>query len=160
MGASATLELGIARFLEIPIFARDSPTDSTLRDFLEVEVVVDVEDAIAQVLAVGAHTPARPLAVLQDYYERVAAGRGYGDESAQDTMLMLTEELGELARAVRERVGLQRAGGYSQEDAAAEMADIQLFLLHLANILGVNLAGAVRDKERVNAQRHMATLAA
>jgi NTP pyrophosphatase (non-canonical NTP hydrolase) len=160
VGASATAELGIARFLEIPIFGRHPPADTTLRELFEVEVVGDVAEAIARASAYGTHTPSSPLDVLQHYYERVAAGRGYAGESAQDTMLMLTEEVGELARAVRRRVGLQRDGGYAHEDAAAELADLQLYVLHLANVLEVDLADAVRDKERVNARRHLAALAA
>jgi NTP pyrophosphatase (non-canonical NTP hydrolase) len=158
VGPSAALELGVAHALGIPVFARSPPADSTLRNF--VEVVVGVDDAASRAAAHGTHTPARPLDVLQDYYGRIAARRGYDRESAQDAMLLLTEEVGELARAIRERVGLQRSGGYLHEDAAAELADIQLYLLHLANILDVRLAGAVRDKERANAERHSVALAA
>jgi NTP pyrophosphatase (non-canonical NTP hydrolase) len=158
VGPSAALELGVAHALGIPVFARTPPADMALRDF--VEAVGGVEQALARALVRGTHTPARPLDVLQDYYGRVAASRGYDHESAQDTMLLLTEEIGELARAVRKQIGLKRAGGYPTEGVADELADVQLYLLHLANVLDIRLADAVSDKERVNAQRETSALAA
>lgn len=157
VGASAALELGVAHALGIPTFSKSQPVDSVLRDF--VEAVEGVEEAVNTAVSRGTHTPARPLDVLQDYYGRIAIRRGYAEESAQDTMLLLTEEVGELARAVRQRVSLKRPGGYSDEDAGAELADIQLYLLHLANILDVRLASAVAQKERANAQRPAAIAA-
>lgn len=151
VGSSAALELGVAHTLGIPVFAGQLPADSTLRDF--VHSTGTVEDAVSVACALGSHTPARPLEVLQAYYSRIALRRGYDHESPQDTMLLLTEEVGELARAIRKRVGLKRSGGYSDEDAASELADVQLYLLHLANTLDVRLADAVSDKERNNAAR-------
>ena len=68
-------------------------------------------------------------------------------------MLLLTEEVGELARAIRKRVGLARSGG-SASDPAAELADVQLYVLHLANVIGVDLADAVAAKEQVNHARY------
>jgi NTP pyrophosphatase (non-canonical NTP hydrolase) len=51
-------------------------------------------------------------------------------------------------------VGLSRAGGYASQDAAAEeLADVQLYLLHMANVLDVELGSAVSDKEQKNAAR-------
>jgi NTP pyrophosphatase (non-canonical NTP hydrolase) len=157
VGASAALELGVAHALGIPTFSQSQPVDSVLRDF--VEAVENVEEAVNTAVSRGTHTPARPLDVLQDYYGRIATRRGYAEETAQDTMLLLTEEVGELARAVRKRVSLKRPGGYSDEDAGAELADIQLYLLHLANILDVRLASAVTQKERANARRPSAVAA-
>ncbi len=67
---------------------------------------------------------------------------------------MLLEEVGELARVVRKASGLAREGGFPEADIGEEIADIQLYLVHLANVLGVNLAEAVTRKELVNAERH------
>jgi len=38
------------------------------------------------------------LLPLEEYYPAIARQRGYGHKSAQDTMLLITEEIGELAR--------------------------------------------------------------
>lgn len=153
VGPSAALELGVAHAIGMPVFCRELPTDVTLRNFaVEVQGPIEALERLAQI---GTHTPASPLDVLQDYYQRVACERGYTDESPQDTMLLLTEEIGELARAVRRRVGLARAGGFDGEDPAAELADVQLYILHLANVLDVRLGDAVRAKERRNWARHL-----
>lgn len=151
VGASAALELGVAHALGVPVFSREPPEDGTLRHF--VRPVGSVQEAVTESALAGAHTPSRPLAVLQKYYRRIADERGYSDETPQDTMLLLTEEVGELARAVRKTVGLARAGGYGSEGAAEELADVQLYVLHLANILNVPLDAAVADKERQNAAK-------
>lgn len=151
VGPSAALELGVAHALGVPVFCREAPVDVTLRHF--AEVVDGPVAALERVGGLGTHTPSRPLDLLQDYYQRVAEERGYSHESPQDTMLLLTEEIGELARAVRHRVGLARSGGYQGEDAGAELADVQLYLLHLANVLDVRIGEAVALKERANARK-------
>lgn len=151
VGPSAALELGVAHALRVPVYARELPTDTTLRHF--ASLVTNVGEAVAKATRAGQHTPSRPLAVLQEYYRRIASVRGYEAETPQDTMLLLTEEVGELARAVRKRVGLQRAGGFRDESAADELADVQLYVLHLANVLGVSLDEAVTQKERRNAAK-------
>jgi NTP pyrophosphatase (non-canonical NTP hydrolase) len=151
VGPSAALEIGVAHSLDVPVLALERPTDPALASF--VVEVSSIADAIGRARAAGLRTPVAPLRDLQAYYERVAEDRGFDQESAQDTMLLLTEEVGELARAVRKSLGLARSGT-EQTDAAEELADVQLYLLHLANVVGVDLATAVRDKERLNDQRY------
>jgi NTP pyrophosphatase (non-canonical NTP hydrolase) len=151
VGPSAALELGVAHAVGIPVFAREAPADVTLRHF--AQRVSTIDEAVRGSALRGRVTPARPLSVLQDYYRRIASERGYSTETPQDAMLLLTEEVGELARAIRKTVGLGRAAGFQDEDAAAELADVQLYILHLANILGVSLDEAVAGKERLNAAK-------
>src|SRR6476661_11260311 len=64
---------------------------------------------------------------------------GAKDEARGDaaTFLWLTEEYGELATALRSG---------TQEELAAEMADVLAWLATLANIRGVDLEAAVRRK--------------
>lgn len=54
-------------------------------------------------------TPRGGLDRLKRHYARMAAIRGYGMSRPQDTLLLLTEEMGELAHALRNYVGLERA---------------------------------------------------
>lgn len=150
IGPSAALEVGIAHTLSVPIYAVRAPADVALRTF--VTVVATPEEA-AGLARASIRTPAGPLRDLQDYYGRMAALRGFTGETAQDTMLLLTEEVGELARAIRKRVHLARAD-QSSEDPGAELADVQLYVLHLANVIGVDLAEAVVAKELVNHARY------
>jgi NTP pyrophosphatase (non-canonical NTP hydrolase) len=61
------------------------------------------------------------------------------------------EELGELARAMRKtHNGVMLA---ADENPALELADVTLYALHLANVLSVDLAAAVAEKEKINALR-------
>lgn len=148
VGSSAAMEIGFADALGIPVLSDVKPADEALANMVQV---VDGGPTLAPVhLDV---LPGNGIAALQDYYRRVATRRGWSSESARDTLLLLTEEMGELARAVRKHEGLLRDGGYDGVDVALELADVQLYLVHLANALNVDLAGAVTAKELVNAQR-------
>ena len=75
--------------------------------------------------------PALQQMILQMYGAKDAAR---GDAA---TFLWLTEEFGELATAVRSG---------TQEELAAEMADVLAWLATLANIAGVDLDEAIRRK--------------
>jgi NTP pyrophosphatase (non-canonical NTP hydrolase) len=151
VGTSGALELGHAMALGIPVFCVTPPTDPVLAAaVVTVATPGDVELGILE--EVGA--PGRGLDRLQRYYRRAASRRGWETESPRDTLLLLTEELGELARAVRKLEGLDRS--HAPEgvgDVGEELADVQLYVIHLANALGLELAGAVTSKELVNARR-------
>lgn len=147
VGSSAALEIGHAQALGIPVLAETVPADVTLAALV---AAVPGPESAADVVAAR---PGQGLQALQGYYGRAAARRGWDGESAQDTLLLMTEELGELARAVRKSAGIARDGEWTSAPVGAEMADIQLYLVHLANVMGIDLADAVSEKELVNAQR-------
>lgn len=147
-GASAMFELGYARALGLPIFAREALQEGAFQP--HVTIVANPNDIdLRQEL----NAPGSGLRGLQRYYERAALRRGWATESVQDTMLLLTEEIGELARALRKSAGIQRDQGWEGQDVAEELADVQLYLVHLANISGIELADAVTNKELINAER-------
>lgn len=150
VGRSASMEVGFAHALGIPVFAAEAPNDEAVASF--VSVVDGVEDLDGARLQ-QADDPGSGLGRLQTYYRTAAVRRGWDDESARDTLLLLTEELGELARAIRKRDGLARHQASADSDVAGELADVQLYLVHLANALELDLSGAVTAKERINAQR-------
>lgn len=151
VGTSGAMELGHATALGIPVFAATLPSDPALAaSVVQVSTPRDVD--LATLEAVG--LPGSGLDRLQRYYRRTAERRGWSAESPKDTLLLLTEELGELARAVRKLEGLERHHAEAGlHDAAAELADVQLYVVHLANALGLELADAVTLKERVNSRR-------
>ena len=154
VGRSAAMEIGHARALGVPVFTDVALQDETLNGYVRV-----VTGPLAVPEALEA-SPGHGLAGLQRYYERVSARRGWDGESAQDTLLLITEELGELARAVRKRAGMRRDGSYPAGNVDEELADVQLYLVHLANTLGVDIAAAVTAKEAVNARRFAGSVAA
>lgn len=150
VGRSASLEVGFAHALGIPVFAAEAPNDESVASF--VTVVNGVEELDEARLRQEDH-PGSGLGRLQTYYRTAAVRRGWDDETARDTLLLLTEELGELARAIRKSEGLARHQASADSDVAGELADVQLYLVHLANALQLDLSGAVTAKERINAQR-------
>ena len=52
----------------------------------------------------------------------------------------MVEEVGELARALRKRVKLARHGKPIPNQEELELADVFLYVVHMANILKIDLA--------------------
>jgi len=150
VGPSAAMEIGQARALGVPVFTIEPPSDPVMASSV---VVVAAMTEICPALLTKFGTPGLGLERLQRYYKTVAERRGWSNESARDTLLLLTEELGELARSIRKLEGLSRHQPDAETQIGQELADIQLYLVHLANGLGLDLARAVTDKDQVNAER-------
>ena len=151
VGLSAALEVGFARAAGIPVYAKEPPSDAILRSF--VRVVSSPRDVAAQLKSGNVPVPQPALQAFQSYYKRVAVQRGYHREDARDCLLLMVEEVGELARAIRKREGIKRHGKRISEEERSELADVFMYVVHMANILGLNLSKAVRDKELRNLQR-------
>jgi len=90
--------------------------------------------------------PAEPLTlaalqqVIRDRYYQADAARG-----TPGTFMWLVEEVGELATALHKSAG-QGGDTSGDSDPAGEFADVLAWLCTLANINGVDLERAVRDK--------------
>lgn len=147
VGTSASMEVGYAHASGVPIFADKQPLDDV------VAAMVTVVEGMDAVPAALEPRPGQGLEALQEYYRRIAKRRGWDNETPRDTLLLLMEELGELARAIRKEAGLRRDTPYPEAAVATELADVQLYLVHLANGFGVDLAKAVTEKEAINAAR-------
>ena len=65
---------------------------------------------------------------------------------------MLMEEVGELAKAVRQQVGLKFTDTTKRTDLREELADVQIVLLGLASMVDEDMFTAVQEKERKNSQ--------
>src|SRR5207237_6134300 len=105
VGPSAALEVGFARASGIPVYSRVAPTERVLQN------LVQTVSSPSQLVTVLKSHPVPPLPAVQPfqkYYARAAVRRGYEKESAQDTLLLMLEEFGELARALRKRQKLRR----------------------------------------------------
>lgn len=99
-------------------------------------------------------TPSGGLDRLQRYYQQMVDIRGYGTEDVREGLLLFVEEVGELAHGIRKHLNLGRTHPYANElNVAEELADVQLFLLTLANLLEKSLGDAVRQKELTNHSR-------
>ncbi len=142
VGVSGALEIGFAHALGIPVLSTESIRDQTLRTMVDS---FNRKDKVS--IEYG-----RGLKALQAQYKTIAKRSGWDKESAKDTMLLLTEELGELARAVRKHEGLKRDGAF-RNHLNEEIADVQIYLAHLANTTDVDLGDAVTNKIQKNQQK-------
>jgi NTP pyrophosphatase (non-canonical NTP hydrolase) len=148
VGLSAALEVGFAHAQGIPIYCRNQVADPILRSF--VREVLSVRQVVDGVREKGMVPSIPSLTSFQRYYKRVAHQRGYERETAQNCLLLMVEEVGELAHAIRKREKLVRHGSARGSGEAHELADVLLYLVHMANILDLDIAQAVKDKEEIN----------
>lgn len=94
------------------------------------------------------------LGQLQAYQEAIGKVRGWDATPVFQTWLLFTEEIGELAKAIRNHEKLyQENTNKPQPELEGEFADVLSYLLELANTCGVDLEQAYREKEAVNAKR-------
>lgn len=80
--------------------------------------------------------------------------RGFDLTDPSKKLVMLMEEVGELAKAVRKAAGLKFTDTTRQTDLKEELADVQIVLLGLASMLEIDMTTAVADKEAKNRKRH------
>lgn len=90
---------------------------------------------------------------FQQYIADMVKLRGFDNESLPEIVLLMVEEVGELAKVIRKTHGLHTDPGSVQSNAEDELADVFIYLLDLANNLGVDLEKAFRSKEAKNSKR-------
>ena len=79
--------------------------------------------------------------------------RGFSTEDPSKKLVMLMEEVGELAKAVRKIAGMKFTDTTKQTDVEEELADVQIVLLGLASMLKIEMFDAVVAKEQKNRKR-------
>ena len=96
------------------------------------------------------------LKQLQTYVDEMLNIRGCADETPQDCLLLLTEELGELAKEVRKSQTQIKndTAKNNTKDLNGEIGDVLMMLLALCRTLDVDLLQAFKDKELVNCNRN------
>ncbi len=104
--------------------------------------------------AVLADGSARRLGDFQTFHRHFDAERGFSTDPYFN-MLLLQEEVGELARAMAQRWRAEAQGRAEQALPAVreELADVLAYLLKLANYVGVDLEAAYVGKMRANTAR-------
>lgn len=101
--------------------------------------------------------PDRPT--LNDYQQlvkKLIIERGYNEETLPEVMMLLTEEVGELAKAIRKLNGQKTHQDSRVHDVAEELADCFWLLIDLSSRLNVDLEKAFRAKETKNGKRKLA----
>jgi NTP pyrophosphatase (non-canonical NTP hydrolase) len=97
---------------------------------------------------------ARPtLGDYQTLIKKLIVERGYNEETVPQVMMLLTEEVGELAKAIRKLEGQKTHQDSKVHQAGEELADCLWLIIDIANRLDIDLEQAFRAKEAKNSKR-------
>ncbi len=105
--------------------------------------------------------PGTSLAKWQEYVSDNVKARGWDQASDLEIFLLFSEEVGEMAKALRRHRGLfsettpsnTERRTQAQQHLGEEMADVLSYLLDLAGRLNIDLESAFREKEQRNRTR-------
>ena len=94
---------------------------------------------------------------IQEYIKKVIELRGFANQNIQDKMLLLLEETGELAKAIRKilpetPIDYNKIENYTSIEE--EIADVFIVLVSICNKLNINLYEALKNKEEKNIKRN------
>ena len=90
---------------------------------------------------------------IQSYIWQMNIDRGFNTSDASKKLVLLMEEMGELAKAVRKIAGLKFTNTTKRTNLKEELADVQIVLLGLASLLEVDMYEALLEKEDKNNKR-------
>ena len=98
----------------------------------------------------------KSLTQVQEYIKNVIEIRGFNKQHIEETMLLLTEEVGELAKAIRKdktAMAIDNSKIKNYDTIESEAADVFIVLCSICNKLNINLFSALKDKEKENINR-------
>ncbi len=93
------------------------------------------------------------LSEIQAFIAQRTKERGFDKETTQDSFMLLVEEVGELAKALRPMHGIKTATDSARGEIEHEAADVFWLLVCVCNGLGIDLEMAMRSKEEKNLKR-------
>ena len=91
------------------------------------------------------------LPTIQSYIKQVIMMRGLADQSIEKELLLLMEEVGELAKVIgKNDMEIDYAGINSYNSVENEIAGIFIILISICNTLRISLFEALIAKETIN----------
>lgn len=97
------------------------------------------------------------LTDAQKWVSDMCKERGFDTNTSLEKFLLFTEEVGELAKAIRKVSGMHVEGSHTleekQKELRGEFADVAMYLFDLANDFSVNIEEAIREKDEINKRR-------
>lgn len=94
------------------------------------------------------------LQEIQTYINKMIEERGFDKETPQDVMLLLTEEVGELAKEIRKTTQIKMDVNKSRTtDVSGEVADVFMYILSMCRVMNIDLLEALKEKEQRNLKR-------
>jgi NTP pyrophosphatase (non-canonical NTP hydrolase) len=98
--------------------------------------------------------PQKPtLENYQKLIRELVVERGFDKETVPEVMMLLVEEVGELAKAIRKTHGMKTDDSSRQHEVEEEAADVFWLLVDVCNRLDIDLEQAFRAKEARNQTR-------
>lgn len=96
------------------------------------------------------------LDTIQEYVKNVINIRGFGAQPIEQEVLLLIEEVGELAKAIRKEktnmcIDENKIKNY--DTVESEIADVFIVLNSICNTLNINLYDSFYEKEKLNVDR-------
>ena len=150
VGVSVSLEIGYALSRHITVFSSHQPSDLTLRGLMiSGKSLGEIKKLVVRKNGNIWRSP-MSLSQLQSEVKDLVIRKGFRDETLQDKIVLLTEEIGELARVARFLTGIKasrtRPSRRSREALADELADCLIYLVDVANLEKCSLEQAVSRK--------------
>lgn len=91
---------------------------------------------------------------IQEYAKKMIIARGFEEETLQDILMLLTEEVGELAKEIRKTLKHKLdTNSERTSNLGHEIADVFNYLLALCVVENIDLFEAFKEKEALNQKR-------
>jgi len=90
---------------------------------------------------------------FQQYVRDLVEERGFENDNIPEIFMLLSEEIGEMAKAARKRINMKTDDNSHKPDLELEIADVFIYILDICNHFDVDLEKAFRDKEEINKKR-------
>jgi len=97
--------------------------------------------------------PSKSISQLQIYISGKITQRGFDDETLEQRLMLLTEEIGELNKACRKRSGIKTGQHSNDHQIGHEIADVINMIFAVAIELGIDVEAEYSDKETEIDQR-------
>jgi NTP pyrophosphatase (non-canonical NTP hydrolase) len=94
------------------------------------------------------------LSDLQKHLAQTCAEKGWDKNNVTQVFLLFTEEVGELAKAIRKETGFKgEKKPETHDNLREEFADVLNYLMELANRFDVDLTEVYFEKHQINDAR-------
>ncbi len=96
------------------------------------------------------------ISKLQEYIREILKIRGISNNTIHEEIIMLMEEVGELAKSVRKNVvnmSIDHNRVDSYDTVENEVVDVLIVLIGICNILNIDLQNEFKKKESMNVNR-------
>lgn len=165
IGNSTLMEIGYAIAKNKIIVSTNKISDLLLSQYIETlpisiespPIVIGIKNKLNKLNITNKLDDVYTISAIQKYMRKKVIERGFENETEKDTLLLMVEEIGELAEIIRKysgiKVDIKRISEVKIKNIEDELADIFIYLIILANKYGIDLNIAFKHKEIKNNSR-------